>query len=294
MDAPDWSLIRSFLAVAEAGSLSAAARVTGISQPTLGRQIKALESALGSPLFQRMPQGQALTDAGRDLIPMAKAMHEAAAKLTLAAAAARPGLSGTVRITASRIVAHHLLPPILARLRIDAPGIEVELVASDTSENLMFAEADIAIRMYRPTHPDLIVRHLADMPMRLYAAPSLLNRYGRPRNTDNLLALPFVGFDRSDMILRQFAQFGAVRTRRDFPLRCDDQLVYWNLVRAGCGVGAMQTAIAATDPTVEAIAPFLPLAPLPMWIATAAPLAQSPRLSRVWDHLTEGLRPRTA
>lgn len=290
MENADWSLIRSFLETARAGSLSAAARQTGISQPTLGRHIRALEARLGAPLFLRQAGGQRLTGFGADLIPMAEAMEAAAARLALVAAAARaPGLTGVVRITASRIVAHHLLPPLLVDLRQQEPGIEVELVPSDTSENLLFHEADIALRMYRPTQGDVIARHVIDLPMSLYAAPALLARHGRPQTEEQLLALPFVGFDRNDLILRLMANLGIRRRREDFALRCDDQLVYWNLVRAGAGVGAMQTAIGDADPAVERIAPFVRLPVLPLWLATATPLARAPRVKRVWDHLANGL-----
>ncbi len=289
MEPFDWSLIRSFLAVADTGSLSAAARQTGISQPTLGRHIRALEARLGAPLFTRTAMGQDLTDAAHGLLPEARAMRDAAARLVLAAAARQPGLSGTVRLTASRVVAHYVLPPLLAVLRQEEPGIDIDLVASDTSENLLFHEADIALRMYRPTQPDLISRHLRDLSVGLYAAPAYLDRHRRPQTTEALLALDFVGLDRSDLIIRAMAGMGITRQRGDFPLRCDDQLVYWNLVRAGCGVGGMQCAIADRDTAVERIAPFLTLPPLPLWITTAVPLSHSPRLRRVWNHLVEGL-----
>lgn len=290
MTQPDWSLIRSFLATARGGSLSAAARATGVSQPTLGRHIRSLEENLGAELFRREAGGLSLTPLGQDLLPLAIEMEQAAARLSLAASAERPGLEGTVRVTASRVVAHHLLPPILAQLRRTVPGLQIELVPSDTSENLLFHDADIAVRMYRPTQPDLTARHVTDLPLHLYAAKSLLERHPAPDTTDQLLALPFVGFDRNDLILRMMAGFGIVRRPEDFPVRCDDQLVYWNLVRAGAGIGAMQIAIGDNDPLVTRIAPFLKLPALPLWLATATPLARSPRVRLVWDALADGLR----
>ena len=162
MDSPDWTLTRSFLAVAETGSLSAAARRLGLSQPTLGRHIAEMEARTGLSLFARQPRGLAPTEAALTLLPHARAMAEAAAHLSLAAAGRDPALTGTVRLTASRIFAHHLLPPVLADLRRAEPGIEIELVPSDISENLLYRQADIALRMYRPTQPDLVARHLGD------------------------------------------------------------------------------------------------------------------------------------
>lgn len=290
MEQPDWSLIRSFLATARSGSLSAASRALGISQPTLGRHIRSLEQQLGKDLFRREATGLSLTALGQELLPMAQSMELAAAHLALAAAAESPELEGTVRITASRVVAHYLLPAILADLRRIAPVLQIELVPSDTSENLLFQDADIALRMYRPTQPDLTIRHVTDLPIGLYAAPALLDLNGIPQTPDALLALPIIGFDRNDQILRMMANMGITRTREDFPIRCDDQLVYWNLVRAGLGVGAMQTRIGDADPTVQRIAPFLQLPDLPLWLASARPLARSPRVRLVWDHLAAALR----
>lgn len=286
MDAtPDWTLTRSFLTVAEAGSLSAAARQLGLTQPTLGRHIAELEAALGLTLFTRQARGLALTDTGTALLPEARAMAAASARMALIAAGREQAVTGTVRLTASCIVSHHLLPPILADLRQKAPGIEIELVPSDSSENLLFREADIALRMYRPTQLDIITRHLADLPMGIYAAKSFLDRHGRPQTMDDLMAMDFIGMDRSDLMLRMMKYLGMERRREDFVVRCDDQVVYWNLVRAGCGAGGAQRAIGDADPLVERIAPFLTLPSLPIWLTAAEALRQSPRIRTVFDHL---------
>lgn len=285
MSSLDWTLARSFLAVAESGSLSAAARRLGLSQPTLGRHIAEVEATTGLSLFTRQPRGLQPTSAAIALLPHARAMAEAAARLSLAAAGGDKAMTGTVRLTASRVVAHHLLPPIIADLRRAEPGIDIELVPSDTSENLLYREADIALRMYRPTQEGTFARHVADLPSSLYAARNLLDRCGRPSNVEDLMALDFVGFDRDDLILRLMAEFGIHRQRQDFPVRCDDQLVYWNLVRAGVGVGGMQCAIGDADPLVERIAPFVPLPPLQIWLAASEALRRTPRVRRVWDHL---------
>lgn len=289
MDILDWTLTRSFLAVADAGSLSAAARHLGLSQPTLGRHIAEMEAALGLSLFTRQPRGLVPTEAAEALLPHARAMAESAARLSLAAAGRDPGLTGSVRITASRIVAHHLLPPVLASLRAAQPGIAIDLVASDETENLLYREADIALRMYRPVQEGTFARHLADLPTGLYAARSYVGRHGVPDTVEALLAMDFIGFDRSDLILRIMAAQGITRRREDFPLRCDDQIVYWNLVRAGLGVGGMQCAIAEADPLVTRVAPFVQLPPLPLWLTAPEALRQTPRIRRVWDHLATAL-----
>lgn len=285
METLDWTLIRSFLAVADAGSLSAAARATGISQPTLGRHIRDAEAGLQIALFTRVAQGLQLTEAGLALVPPARAMRLAAAEIALAAKGRAAGVAGTVRITASRVVSHAILPPILARLRDEEPGIQIDLVPSDTSENLLLGEADLALRMYRPTQLDLVAQKLADLPLGLYAARSYLDRHGRPTSAEELIRLTFVGQDRATQIIRAMQTMGFPVTRDFFPVRTDDPLVYQDLVRAGCGIGGLFRLIGDADPMLERIDGLVDLPVLPVWLVAAPALRQSPRLRRVWDLL---------
>ncbi len=287
MDNVDWTLYRSFLAVAETGSLSAAARTLSLSQPTLGRHVAELEAALSTALFTRTAKGLAPTDAALALMPAASAMRQAAAQLSLVAAGRQETLSGTVRLTASRVVSHYLLPPMLARLRQVEPGIEIDLVPSDSTENLLFREADIALRMYRATQQDVVIRHLTDLPIAMYGAKDYLARRGRPENVEQLQHHDIVGLDRSDFMQRMLDLLGLSLRREDFPVRCDDQLVYWNLVRAGCGLGGAQTVIGDADPTMERVAPFLHLPALPIWLTAPEALRHNPRIRRVMDHLAD-------
>lgn len=288
MDLPDWTLIRSFLAVAEAGSLSAAARATGVSQPTLGRHIQAVEAALQVQLFARTAQGQALTKAGRAVLPAARAMQAAAAELALTARGHSGGSEGTVRITASRVVSHVILPEVLARLRAEEPGIQIDLVSSDTTENLLFGEADIALRMYRPTQADLVARQIATLPLGLYAAQTYLDRRGRPSTPEDLMQHDFIGQDRMDQIIRVMRMLGMEVGRSFFPVRCDDPLTYVELIRAGCGLGGILRAVGDADPALERIDVIPDLPSLPVWLTAAPRLRQSPRLRRVWDALARG------
>jgi DNA-binding transcriptional LysR family regulator len=290
ISALDWSLIRAFLAVAETGSLSSAARRLGCSQPTLGRQVKALESALEVALFRRHARGLDLTDTGRDLLDPARRMRAAMTEIALTAAGRSQRLDGTVRISASVFAAHHILPPILAAIRAAEPAIQLDLVPSDTTENLLFREADIAIRMYRPTQADIVARQVGTAALGAFAARSYLDRVGRPATTEAALALDLVGYDGNDLIVRTMAAMGIARTREDFATRCDLQSVYWELVRAGCGVGFGQRAVGRADPLVEELelAPAIP--PLPVWLAAHPAMRQTPRIARVWDLLARGLR----
>lgn len=293
MDKPvtpnNWSLVQNFLAVADAGSLSAAARRLGCSQPTLGRQIQALERDLGITLFSRHARGLVLTDAGAELVPMARQMQNAMQQMVLTAAGKAQQLEGTVRITASIFASHMLLPPILARIRQQEPAIQLDLVPSDTTENLLFREADIAVRMYRPSQPELIVRHVTDIELGVFAARSYLDRRGRPETADDLLNFDLIGYDRSDLILRTMAEMGWPARRENFAMRCDNQATYWELLRAGCGIGFAQVNVARADPSIEQLHLGIDLPVLPVWLTAHQALRQTPRLRRVWDLLAEGL-----
>ncbi|WP_244274702.1 substrate-binding domain-containing protein [Labrenzia sp. OB1] len=223
------------------------------------------------------------------LLEPARAMAEASARLMTLSAGRDARLSGTVRITASNVVSHYLLPDIIADLRQSEPDIEVELVPSDTSESLIFREADIAVRMYRPTQLDIVTRKVSDHPIALYASKDALIRHGNPQSFEELAALDFVGFDRSDMIIRTMRALGFPVDRHFFAVRCDDQAVYWELVRKGCGVGAMQTIIGDADAEVERL-DFQPELPsLPVWLAAHSALHKIPRVKLVWDYLASRL-----
>ncbi len=286
----DWSLIQCFLAVAETGSLSGAARALGRSQPTLGRQIQALEQSLGAQLFERHARGLRLSETGAAVLPMAHRMRAAMAAISLTAAGQSQRLEGTVRITASVFASHHILPPIIARIRAAEPAIELDLLPSDTSENLLFREADIAVRMYRPTQVDVVTSHIADFGMGIFAARSYLERAGWPETPDDLLTHDLVGYDSNDLIVRSMRDMGWPVSRDSFAVRCDNQATYWQLVRAGCGIGFSQTGVARADPLVEEIRLGIGIAPLPVWLTAHRAMRRTPRIRRVWDLLAEGLR----
>ena len=288
----DWSLLQSFLAVAEEGSLSAAARRLGASQPTLGRQIRQVEQQLGVTLFTRKPRGLQLTDIGQALLPAAQTMREAAVQMALAAAGQEQQIKGTVRITASVFVSHHILPPIIAHIMRQEPDIAIELTPNDASENLLFREADIAIRMYRPTQLDVVAKHLGDLPLGVFGSVDYLNRMGRPETVENMMnGHDLVGYDADEQILRGMRQMGLDARRDWFHIRCDNNVVYWELLRAGCGLGFSQIYVAMDDPQVEQVLPDLPIPPLPVWLVAHQAMRQTPRIRRVWDMLAEGLSP---
>lgn len=285
----DWNHVRSFLAIVDTGTLSAAAGALGISQPTLGRHVDELEAATGLTLFTRGRSGMRLTEAGLSLVEEARAMSAEADRLALKAAGRAATVAGTVRITASDVVATYYLPPILAALKDDEPEIEIELVPSNTVQNLLSRDADIAVRMVRPTQNDVIARKVGDMTLGTFADRDYLDRHGRPASFADLAAHRLVGYDRDDLILRSMAAMGLPAERRDFTFRTDDQVAYWELVKAGAGIGFGARYLASLTPSLEEILPELQIPPLPMWLAAHQELRTSLRIRRTMDRLFSAL-----
>lgn len=244
-------MLRAFLAVAEAGSPSAAATRIPTSRPTLTRNIRELETVVGVTLFTRSVRGLDPTEAALGLVDDVRSMGEAAHALALKAQGRSQQLTGTVRIAASVIVANLLLPPILAAFREAEPTIQIEVVASDLAQNLLRRDADIAIRMFDPTQNALIARKLGEAPLGLFGARAYFARRGRIEGRDDVIGHGVIGFDRSDAIIKAYAAHGHVAMREDFPVRCDDQMVYWNLLLAGAGIGFAQVLQQALIPTLS-------------------------------------------
>lgn len=287
----DWSLVQAFLAVAEEGSLSAAARALGASQPTLGRQIRSLEQQLQAQLFTRQARGLVLTETGAALMNSARTMRDAMHEISLVAAGRSVQIEGTVRITASTMTAHHHLPAIIADIRRAEPAIAIEVVPSDSSSNLLYREADIAVRMYRPTQLDLVTQHIGDLELVLCAAKSYLAKAGPLNGPEDFGNHDFVGFDSNMAIIDGFKNAGFDVTRDFFKTRCDDHSTFLNLIRAGCGVGFSQGCIVSLDPTLVTIETGFPIPPLPIWLTAHEAMRETPRIRRVWDMLVEGLKP---
>lgn len=216
-------------------------------------------------------------------------MKSAAARMSLLAAGQAETLKGVVRVTASVIVSHYILPPIFADIRRAEPEIELELNPSDATENLLFREADIAVRMYRPTQLDVITRKIGVQRFGLYATKSYLDRRGRPQSFADMMHHDMIGFDRSDLMIKGMAELGMDIDRSYFKIRCDNQTVYWELVAAGCGIGIAPLNIGGAKAGMERVLMDLPLPELPIWLTAPEALRTSPRIRRIYDLLAKGL-----
>ncbi|HVW92629.1 MAG TPA: LysR family transcriptional regulator [Devosia sp.] len=286
---PEWSLWRSFGAVVEAGSLSAAARKLGLSQPTLGRHIEALEAALGMPLFDRTLQGFRPTDTALRLFEPVAAAQRALAEAELMAEGSSATLAGTVRITASTVISNYALPQMLAAIRERHPAIALEIVPSDSAENLLLREADIAVRMFRPTQLELVTRKLGLIPMHACARDSYLARRGTPTSMEELAGHDLIGFDRDDLLVAGARAMGLSMGREDFNTRTDSQTAMWELLKAGLGIGFAQAPLVARTPGMVRLLPQTSFPPLEVWLTTHRELFTSRRIRAIFDALAEQL-----
>ncbi|MEM9332493.1 MAG: LysR family transcriptional regulator [Pseudomonadota bacterium] len=290
MNRCDWSLLQSFTTVAKFGSLSAGAQAQGVSQPTMTRHISQLEEDLGYRLFERGRTGIQLTAAGAELLKHANMMAEAAARFQASSEGRHEAISGTVRITASRIVSTFILPDILTKLRTEEPGIQIELIASDETQNLLYRDADIAVRMFRPEQPDVITRKIADLELGAYATAGYFERKGIPQRLEDILDHDVIGYDRSSLIIDGFKRLGISVDRDFFVFRSDDQVVCWNMVVAGYGIGFNQIVIGTREPKVKRIDLAGKVAMMPVWLTAHSALKTNPRIRRVYDFLAEEIQ----
>lgn len=281
----DWSLVQSFLAALDQGSLLGAARVLSASQPTIGRHIAELESQLGAVLFERTGRGLLPTATALRLAESARAMEAGAHQLARSVSGAEAEVSGTVRITASQPVACMLLPPVLARMRQVLPEVQVELVASNQVTNLLRREADIALRMVRPDQASLVAKRIGAVTLGAYAHRDYLRRKGTPQQPPDLLQHELVGNDRHEDIVQGFAAMGYPVQREQFAFRTDDLMAYWEAVRAGLGIGFVGNYMARTDANVVAVLPKLQLPELPIWLTVHREIRTSRRIRAVYDFL---------
>jgi DNA-binding transcriptional LysR family regulator len=287
MNNTDWDRIRSFLTVAHLGSLSAAARELGVSQPTLTREIQALEAATRLNLFQRTTQGLNLTEAGQTLVEAAVRMSEAADLFDRQASGLSVELQGTVRVSANEIVGFYLLPAAFAEFHEHHPGVQIEIVLSNRASSLSKREADIALRMFRPQQPDLVARRLPDLPLGFFANRAYLERHGTPRSIDDFKTHSVIGFDEATDFIDGAARLGYHFTREDFPLRTDHMLAQINLLRAGAGVGATHLGLARHFPELVRVLADIPLPALEFWCVCHRDVQHNSRIRALMQHLIQ-------
>jgi DNA-binding transcriptional LysR family regulator len=284
----DWDLFQSLHAVLEAGTLSAAARLRGLTQPTLGRHIETLEQRLGSPLFLRSPRGLQPTDLAIELKPHLHDMAAAASAAVRDASGAADSLTGSIRITASELVGAEVLPPILTDFREQHPGIVIELMMSNILDDLSRREADIAVRMAPPTQNALVAKKVGEVQLGFYAAQRYVDRHGMPRGMEDLHDHTIIGFDGPARSIKDLGGVEVPVSRETFDFRSDSDLAQLAMMRAGYGLGVSQPTIARRHGLVR-VMPNVVIFQLGVWIVMHENLRGSRRMRLMFDHLVEGL-----
>lgn len=285
----DWNRARAFLVTAEEGSLSAASRALNIAQPTLGRQIKALEVELGVALFERSGRGLEITPSGKELLEHARDMGDAANKLSLVSSSKSESLEGNIAITATEMMAVFILPPLIQKLRKLEPGISIELISSNQASDLIRREADIAIRNFRPTQPDLIAKKIKNLNYNLYATPEYLASIGNPKTAKALSQAEFIGFSRASHLIEILNDKGFTISNRNFSVKSESSSSNWALVKQGLGLGGMQEDIGDADPFVERALPNFSLPQTELWLVAHRELKVNKRIRMVFDFLVSEL-----
>jgi DNA-binding transcriptional LysR family regulator len=281
----DWHLFRSFLAVVREGSLSQAARALGTTQPTMGRQIAALEASLGVTLFIRSLDGLAPTDAALRLIPWAEAMAAAVEAALRSASGEASEEQGTVRITASDVIGARVLPPILTSLHAAHPRISVELALSNRNEDLLRGDADIAVRMVRPTQGALVAKRIGRIDVGLYGHRRYLKTHPMPRRLEDLRQHVLIGYDREQAYLQLFERMGVALTRDMFAFRADSEPAQLAALSAGYGIGVNQLGLARGDKNLVAVLHSQFIFTMEMWLVMHRDLRGSRRVRLAYDHL---------
>ncbi len=286
---PDWNHLRAFLATAETGSLSAAARELGLTQPTLSRQVSALEAELGIMLFERVGRNLELTQAGTELLEHTREMGDAANRVSLSATGQSQSIDGEVRITASDVFAANVLPKALKKIREAAPNLYVDVVAANDIQDLMRREADIAIRHVRPDQPDLIAKLVDEPKAYFYASESYIQRKGMPQSKQDLLDHEFISFGNLDEMIGFLEPIGVPVTTKNFVIGSANGLVAWRLCQEGFGISIMGEEIAQSETGMVRLLPDDPPVVFPMWLVAHRELHSSRRIRLVFDILSDFL-----
>jgi len=287
---PNWDLYRSFLSVLTEGSLSGAARALGLTQPTVGRHIDALEQSLKLSLFTRSQSGFIPTDAAYALQSYAETLAATSSALLRAASGLGHGeIKGTVRVTASETISVEVLPPILARLTRAHPGITIELATSNRIENLLRRDADIAVRMTRPEQDVLVARRIGNIDLGFHARRDYLKRRGMPQTWDDMAGHALISIDRETAFTRSLQHLLGKLQNRSYALRSDSDLVHLASIRAGLGIGICQVGLAKRDARLVRVLPDLLTIPLDTWLAMHENLRSNPACATTFAALAEGL-----
>jgi DNA-binding transcriptional LysR family regulator len=285
----DWNLLRSFMAVCETQTLTAAAEKLGLSQPTLGRHIRELETLVGETLFDRLPGRMRPTELADLLMARLQPLRDGVGRFEYVIWGGDREVAGTVRITTSEMLGAMILPRMLAPLLRDSPMLQLEVQASDQVQNLLLREADIAIRFFRPEQDDVIATPVGQTELGLFASRSFVESLP-PGFTPEDLKGRYVGDIGLERAIEMSAAAGHPLQRADFRFRSTSFVAQLGAVEAGIGVAGMLALFAAERPSLVRVLPELVANPVSVWLCAHEDLRRSQRMRRVFDHLAASLR----
>ena len=284
-----WRLIKSFLITAKFGSLSAAAHNSGVSQPTISRDILQLEKQTGLSLFERTTKGLSLTEHGQNLLSSAQGMDKFANQFERVAFGLADELAGDLRVSANENIGYFILPSLIKKFRDRYPQIAVDLVIDNKESNLNKREADIALRMFRPSQADLYVKKLMNIPLSFYATQEYLDKHKSPENIQDLLNHTLIGFDQNMMLVSSAVGENMGVSREDFFLRTDSLLSQIALIRSGAGIGVTHKMVAQRYPELIQVIPQLTLPALELWSVCHRDIQQNNRIKAFMRFLSDEL-----
>jgi DNA-binding transcriptional LysR family regulator len=286
-----WDDARFFLAVHRARSLSAAGRALGVNQSTVGRRVAALEEALGARLFFQTPDGYVLAPAGERMLARAERMEDEALAIARELSGDEGKLTGTVRVTAPDAFGARVITPLLAEFVRRYPEIELELVADNRALSLSKREADLAVRVGKPSEPSLIVRRLAAFAQAIYASKRYVAERGKPRGLD------FDGHDFVDLeppSAREAVWVAQHARRARVVFTSNATLSQLAAVQEGLGLGVLPCYLGDTDPNLVRVCPPIAAVSRELWLVLHRDLQHAARIRACAEFLVEALSARAA
>ena len=285
MERFDWDDLRFFLAVARSGRLTAAARRLGADHATVSRRITSLEESLKAKLFERRPQGYALTGHGEQLLAKAESMETEALAIQSEIGGADMALSGTVRIGAPDGFGSTFLASRFAGLAKAYPGLELQLIAMPRLLSLSKREADVAITLAPPKEGKVVARKLCDYRLGLYAAQDYLDANPPITAPEDLFGHRIVGYIDDLIFTPELDYLDEVAKGLRAHIQSSSVLAQMNAVAAGAGIGVIHHFMAVDEPRLVPVLPESVSITRSFWLLVHADLKDVARVRAVVDFI---------
>lgn len=285
----NWDDVRYFLTLHRQGTLAAAGAALKLDPTTVGRRLVKLEEGLGARLFDRTPTGYLLTEAGHRLLPRAERIEREALGVERDVAGEDQKLEGVVRLTATEMLTTRFIAPHLRRFRERYPEIQLDLRCTNLNVNLARREADIALRLARPTQEDLIIKRLSFIDLGLYASLDYIDRFGLPK--DSLAGHQLILFANIRPFRRENDWLEARMDGAHVALRSDSVSAIYSAAVAGTGIALLPCLVADHDPHLKRVPVAGAPEPRQIWQAVHKDLRDSARIRAVLDFIGKTMTP---